>query len=224
MVTGDTHTRGATVLGVVPNSGTLQQCSIAILDVAGDQVTVQYGGLSGNQPATFANFVGIWQGSIIPFGSVPLARAPITLDQETGSVVVDVTITASSYTAAYSLGDVPTNLCAAQRIDAAGQLGPPDAVTIALNNIGPTSLSLTYETLPGYRPSSAGNWVGLWKGEIDPYDPGAAVATVPIKSDANADNVAIVTPIAIKTTYTLVYFVGPSHNTAAATLTFSTST
>jgi hypothetical protein len=207
---------------VASGSPTATQCSVSVLDVEGDQVSVQYTGLPGNQPHTFGNFIGVWEGSIIGFGSAPIAQTPIPENYETGSVVVDTTITYSSYTVAYSLGTAVTDLCASQLIGAGGQLGPAQAVSMVINNIGPTSVSIAYSTLPGYMPANAGNWVGLWLGEIDPYEPGDPVATAKVTSNANADNLAIMTPLGIKETYTLVYFMGPAGTTAAVTLTFNT--
>lgn len=213
----------ATGVLVAPGSVRASECSIDVLDVEGDQVSVGYAGLPGNQPHSWGDFIGIWSGTVIPFGSKPLAASPVPSDLESGSVVVSTTITSSSYTAAYSLGAEVTALCAAQLIGAGGQLGARQAVQMAINNIGESSISIAYTTLPGYMPSKAGNWVGLWKGEIDPYQPGDPVGTTKVTSDSNMGDLAILAPLGIKETYTLVYFMGEALTTASVTLTFDTS-
>jgi hypothetical protein len=211
------------VLTVEPGSPVAATCSISVQDVEGDIVSVDYFGLSGNQPHTWANYVGIWAGSIIAFGTEPVAKTVIPFDLETGSVNVETTITDASYTAGYVLGAQPDLLCASQLIGAGGQPQPANVVGLSINNLGTTSISVAYATPPGYLPAQAGNWVGLWQGEIDPYDPGPFVATTKITSDANVGDASIVAELEIKTTYTLVYLLGAADTTAAATVTFTTS-
>jgi hypothetical protein len=216
---------GTAGLTIALGSPTLAQCSISVDEVDGDQVVVSYTGLPGNQPHSYGDFVGVWSGSMISPGIAPIGRASVPTDNESGSVVVEgLTIAASSYTAGYAVGGALTDVCACQLIGAGGQLGPPRAIGVSLNTVTADVVSVHYETLPGFTPQTAGSWIGLWRGEIDPYVPGSTeVVSRTIPSDVNEGDLALATPIAINSVYTLVFYMGAETTTAAASLTFNTA-
>jgi hypothetical protein len=211
-------------LAVTLGSPTLRHTRISVADVRGDQVTVRYQTLPGSRPHTFGDVVGVWSGSMISPGVPPIGQAAVAFDQETGSVVVsNLTITASSYTAGYALGGDPAAVCAAQLIGAGGQLGPSRAITLSLDSVDEDSVSVAYETLPGLSPQAAGSWVGLWRGQVNPYALGAPITRANVTGDANEGNISLIAQLAIKSSYSLVYFLGAAPVTAGAMLDFRTA-
>jgi hypothetical protein len=188
-------------------------------------VTVAYAGLPGNQPASYGDHVFLWQSSIVPWNVKPQRAMPIPSDAESGSVVLDdVRITQASYTIGYSVGPRILDIAAMATVAAGAHVTAPSAVSLSLDNIGTTSLTVHYETLPGYLPGAAGNWIGLWTGMVNPYDAPDPIATVPIADNTNVGDVGINgIVLTVDTTYTLVYFMGSARTTAAAILTFDTT-
>jgi hypothetical protein len=211
-------------LGIKLGTPDLVECSISVDDVTGTTVSVSYAGLPANQPKRYRNFVALWQGTAIAWSVPPCGRQDILDDAPSGTVVIDnVRITRSSYTAAYGVGRAIADACASALIAAGGQAAARRSVTISVNRIGTTSLSVHYATLSGYLPATNGNWLGLWEGEVSPYDAPRPLARTGIPNDVNEGDVGINgVEIAIETTYSLVYFMGAERTTAAALLTFTT--
>jgi hypothetical protein len=212
-------------LGVALGSPSLETCAISIQGFTGTTVDVAYSGLPGNQPKDYGNFVAIWDGSVIPWQATPMRQMPIPDNMQSGTLVIgDVAITSSTYTVGYGVGPAIPTVCAAATLAAGGLATPEMAVTIAVTNIGTTSLSVHYHTLSGYLPATNKNWIGLWTGSITPYGPPKPLASQPITDDVTDGDVGINgVVLTIDTTYTLVYFMGAATTTAAALLTFTTS-
>jgi len=215
--------------GLAIVAGSIVQTSVSIAvepGWTGEQVGVDYSTLSGCQPKTQGHALGLWQGSIVNWAEMPpSAGAPVPVDQEDGSVVLDnLTIEDVAYTVGYAVGPDATDFCASATFSPGGQMSS-NGVSLAVNFLGPTSLSLHFVTLPGYDPAAAGNWVGLWKGQPLIYSPTPPpLASQKVTSDSNEDDIALNgVPIAIHTTYTVVYYVGAAQTTAAAQLTFTTA-
>ncbi|SFD59892.1 hypothetical protein SAMN05518672_102555 [Chitinophaga sp. CF118] len=208
------------------NSTSLELCSVSIPYFDGDTVTVSYKGLPGNQPATYKNFVAIWQDSMIPWTAMPLAQLPIGQNSQQGTLVISgLTITSSAYIVGYGVGPDITNICCSSIISAGGLLAAPTQVSISLNYLGTSSLSIHYQTLGGYLPQQYNNWIGLWKGYASPYSAVAPVSTVMINSNASEGTVGMNNvPLGINSNYTLIYFMGKENTMAAAILNFNTST
>ena len=192
----------------------------------GSEVGVDYSTLPGCLPQTFGHRLGLWQGSVVSWMLMPPpARAPVEVNQQQGSVVLEnLVIEDLAYTVAYAVGGAPTDYCASATFSP-GQVTTVAGVSLTVNFLGPTSLSLHFVTLPGYDPSTAPNWVGLWKGTPVIYtDKPPPLATTTVTSDSNEDDVAFNNvPLAIGTTYTAVYFMGAARSTAAAELSFTTT-
>lgn len=211
---------------VALGSPDLKVCTIAVLNYTGDSVSVKYVGLPGNQPKTNGNFVAIWESSMIPWqGAPPLKRVDIQKDVESGSITIDnLTIKQSSYVVGYGVGPAIKDICASALIQAGGLLAAPMSVQIGLNYVGTDSVSVNYKTLYGYRPHTLGNWVGLWKGYVSPYYAPDMLGHANIPSDSSEGNVGINdVDIGVKSSYTLIYFMGDKLTEAAAILTFDTS-
>ena len=208
------------------NTTSLEICTVSIPYFDADTVTVSYAGLPGNQPATYKNFVAIWEASMIPWTAPPLARVEIEQNSQQGTVVIDgLTVTRSAYIVGYGVGPDITNICCSSIISAGGLLAAPTQVSISLDYLGTSSLSIHYQTLAGYLPQQYNNWIGLWKGYASPYSADVPVSTVMINSNASEGTVGMNNiPLGINSNYTLIYFMGKELTTAAAILNFNTST
>lgn len=211
--------------GVALNTSDLQLTTISIPYFNADTVTVEYKGLPGNQPQTYKNFVAIWQSSMIPWNTPPLAQARIDQNAQQGSIVINgLTITSSSYIVGYGVGNDITTICCSSLISAGGLRAAPTNVSISLEYVGSNSLTIYYQTLAGYLPQQYGNWIGLWKGYASPYNSGTPVGTVQLNSNASEGTIGMNNvPLGINTNYTLVYFMGTEQTTAAAILNFNTA-
>ncbi|GAA3927883.1 hypothetical protein GO495_05685 [Chitinophaga oryziterrae] len=207
------------------NTTSLETCTVSIPYFDADTVTVNYAGLPGNQPATYKNFVAIWEASMIPWTVPPLSQVQIEQNSQQGTVVINgLTITRNAYIVGYGVGPDITNICCSSIISAGGLLAAPTQVSISLNYLGTTSLSIHYQTLGGYMPQQYNNWIGLWKGYASPYSTDTPVASVTISSNASEGTVGMNNvQLGINSNYTLIYFMGTERTTAAAILNFNTS-
>jgi hypothetical protein len=190
--------------------------------LSGSFVTGKYSGIPGNQPKLYANCLAIWEGGVIPWTAPALGRVSIGTNATMGAAVIrEVVIGRDIYTVAYGLGEAVSAICASATFDADGQTITARVVELSINLAEPSSLALHYGTLPGYRPLTSRNWIGLWRGEASPYDAPEPLARVEIAQDVNEDDV-VIDGIALSplSSYTLAYFLGPEPTTAAALLTF----
>lgn len=202
----------------------LAQVSVVVTGATGTTVDLNYAGLPGNQPTTYQNFVAVWQGIIVPWTQPPMRMLTIPGNFVTGSLVVDgVQIAEVAYTVGYAVGPGITDICASAILGVGAQTGPTDAVSLSLNRVGTTSVSVHYSVLDGYLPATSGNWIGLWTGRVSPYNAPAPLARAAVSLNMSAGDVGINGVVmTIGTMYTLVYFMGEGASTAAAILTFST--
>jgi hypothetical protein len=209
---------------VADNSTTLASCTVSIPYYGADTVAVAFNGLPGNQPMLYNNFVAIWEASMIPWTVPPIQKVPVTINNQSGSLVInDIIITKSSYIVGYGVGPDISNICCSSLIAAGGLMMPPSNVIINVDYIGTTSVSVHYQTLPGYLPKQYKNWIGLWQGYASPYNAGAMLGKAAIKNDASEGSVGINNvQIGINSNYTLIYFCGEALTTAAAILNFYT--
>lgn len=217
---------GSKRLLVAGNSTTLASCTVSIPYYGSDTVDVSYSGLPGNQPKLYNNFVAIWEASMIPWTVPPIQKVPVTMNNQSGSLVIDdIVITRSSYIVGYGVGPDISNISCSSLIAAGGLRMPPSNVIINVDYIGTTSVSVHYQTLPGYLPKQYKNWIGLWQGYASPYNAGPMLGKAAIKNDFSEGSVGINNvQIGIKSNYTLIYFCGEGLTTAAAILNFSTGT
>ena len=210
----------------MPQGGpALTQTVVSIGAVTPATVSVNYETLPGNQPHTYKNFVAIWQSTMIPWGAPPLKIQPIPTDGQSGSTTISgLSVQEKPYIVGYGVGADITTICASDVVYVGGQAAPTQSVTIGLASIAPDSLVIHYQTLPGYLPLSNKNWVGLWQGQASPYYSGAPMTAASPDQDVSEGYIAMNgLNLSFGTTYTLVYFTGPTQTEAAATLTFTTS-
>lgn len=213
---------------VAAGSAELAVTTVGIKDYDGDFVLVSYRGLPGNRPKDYSNSIYIWDASVIPWGTAPYGKSSVTTNAESGDQTLRVLISPTTYVVGYATGASQWDACASVLLDAGGSVAPASSVNIGLRALGTSSVTVRYSVLSGYRPAKAGNWVGLWKGRVSPFNCGTPMGTAPV-ADATEGTVEITgVTIAIKTTYTVVYFMGNSgttknNSTAAAILTFDTA-
>ncbi len=212
-------------LAVSLGTPVLKQNALRIDNFTGSTISLTYTGLPGNQPQSYGNFVALWQATVVPWTVPPIKKVPISQNTESGSMVLDgLTIVASSYILGYGTGPEITTLAATALLSAGGLRAAPASVSIGINQIGPTSLSVHYQTLAGALPRTYGHRIGLWKGYASPYNAPLPIRIAAVESDSSEDDVGMNDiQLAIRTTYTLVYFTGREPTSAAAILTFDTA-
>jgi len=216
-------------LAVALGTATLSQISLGIKEWGGDFLTASYITLPANRPKDNSNVLYLWEGSDIPWGSPPDARVAIPTNAMKADVTFsDIVVSMTSYIVGYAPAPDPTQVCASVVLDAGGLVGNALSVSIGVASIGTTSVTIRYAVLPGYRPAFYGNWIGLWEGEISPYNCPPPLSKKAVK-DVTAGTVTITdVPIKIDTRYTVVYFMhdidkDANNTTAAAILRFDST-
>ncbi|WP_052293805.1 hypothetical protein [Azospirillum sp. B510] len=199
---------------------------LSVLNVTSDTATIGYRSLPANRPKSYGDFLAIWQGRMIPWRAPPLARITIPQDTDSGSVVLSgFTLANLDYVVGYGTGPAISTIAASVPIPpvtgesaeggtstanpAPGQ--PGSSVTMTLASQTSEALAVRYATLPGYQPASYGNWIGIWPGQMSPYNAFKPLACADVPSDANLGTVAMNgLSLGAEETYTLVYFTGPA--------------
>lgn len=186
--------------------------TLSVLDVTNHSVTISYQSLPANRPNSYGNFIALWQGAAIPWTAPPLMQMTIPNETDSGSLVLDnITIAALPYVVTYGTGPDINRVAAMVPIAAdsnAAQKG--QSVALKLLNLTANSISVRYETLPGYQPASSGNWLGLWPGQMSPYNPFKPMACILVSQDGNSGVLGL-NGLALGRgdSFTLVYFTGP---------------
>ena len=209
------------VAGAAP---VLDSVLLTLQAVTSATVTISYETLPGNQPGLYGNFLAIWQSTVIPWSAPPLKRQDLPSGGQSGATTLSgIAIQQKPYIVGYGVGADVTTIAASLSLH-------PDqdpvvlATTIEIPALTPDSLVVHYRTLPGYRPLTAGNWVGLWQGQVSPFYAGDPIARAAPDDDSPEGYIAMNGLIlTFATTYTLVYFAGPGTTEAAAILTFTTA-
>lgn len=216
-------------LAVALGSATLSQTTVGILAWGGDFLTASYVTLPGNRPKDYTNVFYLWEGTEIPWGIPPDARKAVGSNATSGDVTFgDIIISQTSYVIGYAPGPDPTYCCASIVLDAGGLVSAPRSISIGVASIGTTSVTIRYEVLPGYRPLNYGNWMGIWEGEVSPYNAGKPLGKKPLKDVTSGTITIDDVPIKINTMYTVVYFMHDiekeqNNTTAAAILRFQST-
>ncbi|QHS63651.1 hypothetical protein [Chitinophaga agri] len=187
-------------------------CSIQVVNVGTNTITVRYEGLPGNQPKDYGNFVAVWESTTIPWNVVPVRIAPVPQNSESGDFVIGgLTITANAYIVGYGVGPAITDICTCAFISPIVSLAATKPVTVSMTllHVDINSLSVQYFTLPGYLPGYYRNWIGIWEGYASPYNAVQPIGFTNITSNANQGAVGIDhLTLYPGTVYTLVYFMG----------------
>jgi len=212
----------------------LEQVVIEITHHSADTVTVKYNTIPGNHPQDNNNKVMLWEGTVIDWKSTPLATQLVKNNDTNGTFTMeDLKLSSKDYIVGYSVTGEVLGICASAPVkgsvptDDLLLLAPP-SVTLTFRSLDKTELVLDYATLRGYKPRSAGNWMGLWRGDIDPFDPPSAPAVICFpEDDVNEGRATFQTAFREHSTYTAGYFMADKENqtankTAAALFRFDT--
>jgi hypothetical protein len=184
------------------------------------QITYHYDTMPGNQPASYADTVFIWQTSRqeIPVGTPWLYKHQIPNNTPNGDDTFDqLDVTVESYLLGLGVGPDVKNICATIFVPAQAVGGDPTLHTPAavVTIMGTNTVSFQYTMPPGSQPGADGDWAGLWEGQ-----PPSALYGVPPKWFAPVDRSTSQGSSSINgvtilrnTQYTLGYFKGGYQST-----------
>jgi hypothetical protein len=208
----------------------LDKVTVCIPSFTSQTVTVKYRTLPANRPESYGNKVWLWEGTVIDWTHPDLGVSEaVPLDDSYGFFTMgSLEIGRKSYILGYSVTGGVMGICASALINAELLLLAPTSVTIGIDLLEPDKLVISYATLRGYRPLSAGNWLGLWKGDVLPWDAPPPTDVTQPEDDANEGLAIFHSALRPRSTYTVIYFMADkekqSDNTyAAALLRFDTS-
>jgi hypothetical protein len=211
----------------------LDQVVIEITHHSADTVTVKYNTIPGNHPQVNNNKVILWEGTVINWKSPPL-DVQLVKNNDTNGVYTmeDLELSSKEYIVGYSVTGEVMGICSSALVKGSVSKDAlalaPESVTLTFRSLDKGKLILDYATLRGYKPKSAGNWMGLWRGDIDPFDPPGAPAVFCLpEDDVNEGRATFQTEFREHSTYTVGYFMGDKENqtsnkTAAALFRFDT--
>jgi hypothetical protein len=211
----------------------LEQVVIEILHNTADTVMVKYDTIPGNHPEKNNNKVMLWEGTVINWKIPPLASELVENNDTNGTYTMNgVELSAKEYIVGYSVTGELMGICASALVKGTLPkeellLLAPMSVTLTFRSLDKTELVLEYATLRGYKPKSAGNWMGLWRGDIDPFDTYAPLLVCLPEDDVNEGRATFRTEFREHSTYTVGYFMAEKENqttnkTAAALFRFDT--
>jgi len=202
----------------------LQRTRVWIIKALGNALHVGYQTLPANDPNTYGNKIYVWEGTAIPWSDPQrnlLAEHEVDGAGELGDCVIDIDLGGVAYIVGYAVADSPGAICASADVEATLESLAEPAPWIGNEEVKEGQVTVDYRMLRGYQPKKFSNWVGLWRGEIDPYDDLAPLARSEVSESANEGSVEL---DLIKTlrpgSYSLVYFAGKERMTAACMRTF----
>jgi hypothetical protein len=186
-----------------------------------DDVIVRYAGIKGNRPGDYGNTVALWDTLLPdPVLDQPLTTARIASNQQPGTVVIDWKFQATDYLVTYQTGKALTTMCASLELSPRmlAQSVAPNNVILNITSITATSVTVRYGTLPGYRPLTFQNWIGIWSAFPNPFRVGKSLGEAPIPTDDTEGSVMIKSlNLVPDSNYTLIYFMGPREANGSVT-------
>jgi len=225
----DRHERAAETAAMDLASAELEKVTVKILGFTGESVTVEYVTIAGNRPRSNGNMLWLWEGTVIDWKHPDLGkkRSIPSEDSKGSTAMKNVNIGRKEYIVGYSVTGCVAGICGSGLVKPDVTQLAPESVTIAIDTLTP-ELKVSYATLRGYKPLSAGNWLGLWRGDVLPWDAPPPAEVAHPEDDANEGMVTFHTSLRSKSTYTIIYFMAdPSKQTentsAAALLRFDTT-
>ena len=224
----DPDEQGVNWLAVALDSPCLEHVTIEVLENTGQTVTVKYQTLPDNQPESNGNRLWLWEGTVVGWKRPDIINQLVRNNDSEGSDIMIVDLSRKNYTVGYSVTGGVMGICASALINPPPELElelllAPTSVTIKIDTLTPGQLVIKYATLRGYRPLSAGNWLGLWRGDVLPPDvPTAPTEVTQPEDDVNEGLATFHATLRPKSTYTVIYFMAdkekPTENTSAAAL------
>jgi hypothetical protein len=226
---GDRGEPGIGSPALAVDNAELENVSIKVLHFTGETVTVGYESIPGNHPEKNGNRLWLWEGTVIDWTHPNLGINELVSNNDSkGSFTMTVEIGRKNYIVGYSVTGEVIGICGSAPVKAGQLLLAPTSVTIGIESIDKETLVIRYATLRGYRPLSSGNWLGLWPGDVLPWDAPTPIEVRPPEGDANEGFATFRGPLRSKWTYTVIYFMAnkqqqTQNTSAAALLRFDTS-
>jgi len=209
----------------------LENVKIEVVYATGQTVSVHFKTVPGNHPEEFENTLTLWQGTVIDWKNPGKGNTQKVnnSDYEGTFIMKELNLSKKDYIVGYSTtGEVP-GICASAIVKGGDiKMLAPTSVTLEIGTLEPGQLEISYATLRGNKPLTNGNWLGLWRGDVDPFEPGEPQETRLPPDDVNAGSVIFTTVLKSGSTYTVGYFMGDKENktsntTVAAVLRFDTA-
>ena len=226
----DRDEQGVNRLAIALDSPVLENVTISVLENTGQTVTGKYQTLPDNHPDSNGNKLWLWEGTVIEWTHPDRGTsAPVQSDDSAGGYAMKVDLSRKDYTIGYRVTGGVMGICASALINPPKELLlAPTSVTIGIDSPTLTPLVISYATLRGYRPLSAGNWLGLWRGDVLPSDAPPPIEVALPEDDANEGLATFNASLRPKSTYTVIYFMADKEKqtenaSAAALLRFDTS-
>ncbi|MGA2650789.1 MAG: hypothetical protein ABSF28_09710 [Terracidiphilus sp.] len=220
-------------LRLVSEPPVLEQVVISIPHHSADTVTVKYDTIVRNHPQDNKNKVMLWVGKEVDWTSTPESIQLVENNDANGTFTMEnLRLKSKEYTVGYSVTGEVMGICASALVKGTlpieELLLAPTSVKLTLRSLDKTKLVIDYATLRGYNPKSAGNWMGLWRGDIDPFKTYAPVLVCLPEDDVNEGRATFLTEFREQSTYTVGYFMADKENqttnkTAAALFRFDTA-
>jgi hypothetical protein len=220
----DPDEQGVNWLAVAPDSPVLENVTIQILQATGQTVTVKYKTLPDNHPELNGNKLWLWEGTVIQWAHPDLGVNTLVYNNDSeGSATMDADLSRKYYTVGYSVTGGVMGICASALVNPPTELLlAPTSVTLGIDTLTPGQLVIKYAMLRGYRPLSAGNWLGLWRGDVLPSDAPPPIEVTQPEDDANEGLATFHAALRPRSTYTVIYFMADkekqTENTSAAAL------
>jgi len=205
--------------------------------VSADQVIVSYNCIPGNQPATYGNYLAIWQNSgPVPYNTEPMKTIQIERNTPDGSQVFDgLNLENNNYVIGYAVGPLLNqgqkagNVCSTVFLPNANKDEQVDlAANLSLEFVGVNVVAFKYRLPDGCQPKSNGAWAGIWRSSQASYNnPPLDKIAVPIDNESGSISFSNVS-IGIGLTYTIGFFMSgwndgnsPDQKPMACSLTFT---
>jgi len=156
---------------------------ITVEYVGSTVISFSYDTPAGNKPKKNGNSVYVWPVSAnsVPFNATPEASMGILGNDPQGDQSIKADITVGAYIVGYGVGPETTdntwssfvNVVASAYIPPAGTEGDPSGSRTSIiqtQYVGQNTLVFQFTFLDGFDPKAANAWVGLWQGEVSPYE------------------------------------------------------
>lgn len=199
--------------------------------IGGSQVAVSYETIAGNSPATYGNFMAIWQDTKLPYvykdgkGAVtePIKRNSIVGNTPTGSQpFTGLDVQSKPYIVGYGTGADLTSVCSTVIFLPGGEISTFET-TISVESVFTDFITVRFDTPSGNRPKTNNNWIGVWEGTQPAFNCSDYKVKQRVTVDRSRDVEALSFPVRTDTDYTIAYGTGSGCSDIAAYVVIRTS-
>jgi len=193
-----------------------------------ENIELSYSTLPGNCPKSYGNWIGLWQGSVIPYGRNPLWHSLLGSDDSAGCHILGgLQLQRTPYILGYahsvSLSSISSTVQFIPSQTGEGTLGILFPTTISLVAYNAQGIVISYSTPSGNIPVENGDWIGLCAGSQASFSSENLIRKVDVTQRSNCSSQALTgISLAYKSTYTIVYGCSREETAIAASLTFET--